>query len=284
MRYSRLFLPTLREVAAEVEMTSHRLLLRAGFIRQLAAGIYSYLPLGWRTLDKISDIIRDEMNRAGAQELLMPALHPQELWAESGREETMHDVLLGIKDRSCWRAISMQAASPSPRSATPCDTASPSRTAASIGRPRNACWRKPAHGRAHPESRRHREDSKSKDSLGRSAAARWQPDQLDERSITMPEFGSPFSGLAHDKKLTEEELVRAVRFMIAAEYEAIQLYMQLAESTDNQLAAEVLKDIADEERVHAGEFLRLLYALAPDEERFYAEGAKEVEEEIAKAT
>lgn len=103
MRYSRLFLPTLREVAAEVEMTSHRLLLRAGFIRQLAAGIYSYLPLGWRTLDKISDIIRDEMNRAGAQELLMPALHPQELWAESGREETMHDVLLGIKDRKGGR-------------------------------------------------------------------------------------------------------------------------------------------------------------------------------------
>ena len=100
----------------------------------------------------------------------------------------------------------------------------------------------------------------------------------------MPEFGSPFSGQAHDRKLTEEELVRAVRFMIAAEYEAIQLYMQLAESTDNQLAAEVLKDIADEERVHAGEFLRLLYALAPDEERFYAEGAEEVEEEIAKAT
>jgi len=99
MRYSRLFLPTLREVAAEVEMASHRLLLRAGFIRQLAAGIYSYLPLGLRSLDKIADIIRDEMNRAGAQELLMPALHPRELWAESGREETMRDVLLGLKDR-----------------------------------------------------------------------------------------------------------------------------------------------------------------------------------------
>jgi len=99
MRYSRLFLPTLREVAADVEMASHRLLLRAGYIRQLAAGIYSYLPLGWRALDKVADIIRDEMNRAGAQELLMPALHPQELWAESGREETMHDVLLGLKDR-----------------------------------------------------------------------------------------------------------------------------------------------------------------------------------------
>jgi len=99
MRYSRLFLPTLREVAAEVEMASHRLLLRAGFIRQLAAGIYSYLPLGWRSLNKIADIIRDEMNHAGAQELLMPALHPRELWAESGREATMQDVLLGLKDR-----------------------------------------------------------------------------------------------------------------------------------------------------------------------------------------
>jgi rubrerythrin len=98
----------------------------------------------------------------------------------------------------------------------------------------------------------------------------------------MPEFGSPFSGLTKERKLTHEELVRAIRFMIAAEYEAIQLYMQLAESTDNQLAIEVLKDIADEERVHAGEFLRLLRELAPDEEQFYAEGATEVEEEIQK--
>lgn len=94
----------------------------------------------------------------------------------------------------------------------------------------------------------------------------------------MPEFGSPFTGLAHDRKLTEAELIRAIRFMVAAEYEAIQLYMQLAESTDNKLAIEVLKDIADEERVHAGEFLRLLRELAPDEEALYAKGAKEVEE------
>lgn len=98
----------------------------------------------------------------------------------------------------------------------------------------------------------------------------------------MPEFGSPFSGLAHDRKLTHDELIRAIRFMVAAEYEAIQLYMQLAESTDNRLAIEVLKDIADEERVHAGEFLRLLHELAPDEQGFYAEGAEEVEEEIEK--
>ncbi len=96
----------------------------------------------------------------------------------------------------------------------------------------------------------------------------------------MPEFSSPFSCLANDRKVTHQELIRAVRFMIAAEYEAIQLYMQLAESTDNKLAIEVLKDIADEEREHAGEFLRLLHELEPDEAKFYANGAEEVEEEI----
>ena len=98
----------------------------------------------------------------------------------------------------------------------------------------------------------------------------------------MPEFGAPFTGLANKRELTHEELIRAVRFMVAAEYEAIQMYMQLAESTDNKLAIEVLKDIADEERVHAGEFLRLLRELCPDEEKFYTEGANEVEEEILK--
>ncbi len=98
----------------------------------------------------------------------------------------------------------------------------------------------------------------------------------------MPDFGHPFSGLAKEHKISEQELIRCVRFMIAAEYEAVQLYMQLAESTDNKLAIEVLKDIADEERVHAGEFLRLLKELDPDEEKFYAEGAEEVEEEIEK--
>jgi rubrerythrin len=98
----------------------------------------------------------------------------------------------------------------------------------------------------------------------------------------MPDFGSPFSGLAYDRKLTNEELIRAVRFVLAGEYEATQMYMQLAESTDNKLAIAVLKDIADEERVHAGEFLRLLCELAPDEKRFYSQGAKEVEEVIKK--
>jgi rubrerythrin len=94
----------------------------------------------------------------------------------------------------------------------------------------------------------------------------------------MPQFGSPFSELANGRKLTDEELVRAIRFMVAAEYEATQMYTQLAESSDNQLAVAVLKDIADEELVHAGEFLRLLYELAPAEKALYAKGAGEVEE------
>lgn len=98
----------------------------------------------------------------------------------------------------------------------------------------------------------------------------------------MPDFGNAFSGLAKEKKLSHKELVRSIRFMIAAEYEAAQLYMQLAESTDNPLAIEVLKEIADEEIVHVGEFLRLLKELQPDEQGFYDKGAKEVQEMIEK--
>lgn len=98
----------------------------------------------------------------------------------------------------------------------------------------------------------------------------------------MPEFGNPFAGLANDRKLTHQELVRAIRFSIAAEYEAVQLYMQLAESIEDELAKDVLRDIAEEELVHAGEFLRLLKELAPGEDKFYKEGAEEVEEMIAK--
>jgi rubrerythrin len=98
----------------------------------------------------------------------------------------------------------------------------------------------------------------------------------------MPEFGTPFSGMASNRKLSDSELVRAVRFMVAAEYEAVQLYMQLAESTDHKLARELLKDIADEERVHAGEFLKLLKELSPDEDGFYAKGTEEVEELIGR--
>jgi rubrerythrin len=102
------------------------------------------------------------------------------------------------------------------------------------------------------------------------------------KEVTMPEFGSPFSGMKADRKLSKAELIRAIRFMVSAEYEAVQLYMQLAESIDDELAKEVLIDIADEERVHAGEFLRVLKHLAPDEEKFYKEGEEEVEEIIEK--
>jgi rubrerythrin len=116
--------------------------------------------------------------------------------------------------------------------------------------------------------------------VGRRIWREYSSNIIKKGELAMPDFGSPFAGLANDRKLTHEELVRAVRFMVSAEYEAVQLYMQLAESTDNKLAIEVLKDIADEERVHAGEFLRLLHELAPDEEKFYQEGVEEVEEMI----
>lgn len=96
----------------------------------------------------------------------------------------------------------------------------------------------------------------------------------------MPEFSDPFAVLKNDRNVTEQELIRAIRFSIAAEYEAIQLYMQLAESTDNKLAKTVLVDIANEEREHVGEFLRLLRELDPEEESYYQNGYEEVEEMI----
>lgn len=98
----------------------------------------------------------------------------------------------------------------------------------------------------------------------------------------MPEFCNSFYGNKCDRKLSDAELIRSIRLMVAAEYEAIQLYMQLVESTDNELAKAVLTDVADEEREHAGEFLRLLHELAPDEQRHYDHGKGEVEEMIAK--
>jgi len=94
----------------------------------------------------------------------------------------------------------------------------------------------------------------------------------------MPEFGRAFSGMKAKRKLTKEELIREIRFMVSAEYEAVQLYMQLAESIDDEFAKKVLIDIANEERVHAGEFLQLLRHLDPEEEKYYQEGAQEVEE------
>jgi rubrerythrin len=106
--------------------------------------------------------------------------------------------------------------------------------------------------------------------------------QARKKEGKMPEFSSPFTVLRNDRKLTHEELVRAIRFMVAAEYEAIQLYQQTAESTNNALARKVLADVANEEKEHAGEFLRLLKELAPEEEKYYRTGYKEVEEMIAK--
>jgi rubrerythrin len=98
----------------------------------------------------------------------------------------------------------------------------------------------------------------------------------------MPEFGTPYSTLSAGKKVSQEELIRAIRFFISAEYEAIQLYEEIAEATENKLAREVLYDIAREEKIHAGEFLRLLKELDKEEEKFYKDGEKEVEEIIEK--
>ena len=99
-RYSELFLPTLREDPAEAEVVSHRLMFRAGMIRKLAAGIYSYLPMGLRVIRKVEAIIREEMNRAGAQEVLLPAVQPADLWKESGRWEFYGKELLRFRDRN----------------------------------------------------------------------------------------------------------------------------------------------------------------------------------------
>ena len=99
MRVSETLIPTLREDPGEAETVSHRLMLRAGLIRKVAAGIYTYLPLGLRVLRKIERIVREEMNRAGAQELLMPVASPAELWRETGRWDFYGKELLRFKDR-----------------------------------------------------------------------------------------------------------------------------------------------------------------------------------------
>jgi len=99
MKWSETYIPTLREYPAEAEIVSHKLLVRAGYIRKLAAGVYNYLPLMQRVLTKISNIVREEMNAAGAQEILMPVLHPAELWQQSGRWQTIGKELMRTKDR-----------------------------------------------------------------------------------------------------------------------------------------------------------------------------------------
>ena len=99
MRFSKLFGKTLKEIPSEADTLSHQLLLRAGMIQQVAAGIYSYLPLGWRVLRKIEQIIREEMNKAGGQELMLPALQPFEIWEESGRYPSFGKTLFTVIDR-----------------------------------------------------------------------------------------------------------------------------------------------------------------------------------------
>ena len=106
-RWSKLFIPTLREAPADAEVASHKFLLRAGYIRQLAAGIYSYLFLGQRSINKIQAIVRQEMDRIG-QEFLLPALHPRELWEESGRWTVMGQNLFKLQDRKGgWLVLGM---------------------------------------------------------------------------------------------------------------------------------------------------------------------------------
>ena len=100
MRWSQYFIPTLKESPADAEILSHKLLLRAGLVRKLTGGLYTFLPLGLRVLRKIENLIREEMNRAGAIEVLMPALQPTDIWRQSGRYETASDVLYKAKDRS----------------------------------------------------------------------------------------------------------------------------------------------------------------------------------------
>ena len=99
MRLTRAFLPTLKETPADAQIVSHRLMLRAGLIRQTSAGIYAWLPAGWRVLQRVTQIVREEQDRAGAQEVLMPTIQPAELWQRSGRYEDYGKEMLRLKDR-----------------------------------------------------------------------------------------------------------------------------------------------------------------------------------------
>ena len=100
MRFSRMFIPTLREAPSDAEAVSHILMLRAGYVRQLAAGLYIFLPLGWRVLNKISAILREEMDAMGAQEISMPVLHPAEVWQQTGRWDAIGGEMFRLKDRN----------------------------------------------------------------------------------------------------------------------------------------------------------------------------------------
>src|SRR5437899_12004539 len=100
MRWSQNLIPTLKETPADAEILSHKLLLRSRLVRKLTGGLYTFLPLGLRALRKVEQIVREEMNRAGALEVLMPALQPPEIWQKTGRYETARDVLFKVRDRA----------------------------------------------------------------------------------------------------------------------------------------------------------------------------------------
>src|ERR1041385_2891536 len=100
MRWTQTLIPTLKETPAEAEIVSHKLLLRAGLIRKLTGGLYTFLPLGVRALRKVEKIVREEMNRAGALEVLMPALQPPEIWQQRGRYQTASEVLFKLPHRA----------------------------------------------------------------------------------------------------------------------------------------------------------------------------------------
>ena len=99
MRLSSAYIPTQKENPSDAVIPSHQLMVRAGLIRMLAAGIYSYLPLGWKVMQKVKQIIREEMDRIGAQELQLPVLNPIEIWDETGRNEAFGDEMFRLKDR-----------------------------------------------------------------------------------------------------------------------------------------------------------------------------------------
>ena len=100
MRMSKLYIPTLREMPAEAEIASHKLLLRSGMMRRLVSGVYSYLPMGYRVIRKVEQIVREEMDRAGSQELLMSAIQPKEIWEATGRWDNFGPEMFRLKDRN----------------------------------------------------------------------------------------------------------------------------------------------------------------------------------------
>ena len=100
MRFTKLFIPTMREAPSDVTAVCQLLMLRAGYVRQLAAGLYIFLPLGWRVLNKVNRVLKEEMEKIGAQEISMPVLHPAEIWQQTGRWASIGEEMFRLKDRN----------------------------------------------------------------------------------------------------------------------------------------------------------------------------------------